>query len=181
MLQISKKIHDTYVSLSIFLTYVLKSLLDSFFFFIVKVLVKIQKSNQKMVGIGIYSSYKKGIGVAQFWLSFYADPYSFPFFPPFLDLSLKHAPDPHFLIVEPIRLPNKIFLVSCIFSIILIPIASSFWITSLIWWVGWLAELWGGIWQRFCRHLTARIPRKRRRMQGQGGGNVYMLREGDGT
>jgi hypothetical protein len=51
---------------------------------------------------------------------------AFPFFHLFLDLSLKHAPDPHFLILEPTRLQNKIFLVSCIFLIILIPIASSF-------------------------------------------------------
>jgi hypothetical protein len=70
--------------------------------------------------------------------------YSFPFFSPFFDLSLKHAPDPHFLILDSTRLPNKIFLVSYIFSIILIPIASSFSITPLIWWVGRLAELWGG-------------------------------------
>jgi hypothetical protein len=69
---------------------------------------------------------------------------AFPFFPLFLDLSLKHASDPHFLILEPTRLPNKIFLVSCIFSIILIPIASSFWITPLIWWVGRLTNCGGG-------------------------------------
>ncbi len=61
-----------------------------------------------------------------------------------MDLLLKHAPDPNFLILESTRLPNKIFLVSSIFSIILIPITSSFWITPLIWWVGQLAELWGG-------------------------------------
>jgi hypothetical protein len=116
-----------------YLTYVLKSILDSFFFSIVKVLLKIQKSNQKTVGISTYSSDKKGTSVMRFWLSFYADAYSFPFFSPFFDLLLKHAPDPHFLILEPTRLPNKIFLVSCIFSIILIPIAISFWITPLIW------------------------------------------------
>jgi hypothetical protein len=159
----------------------LKSILDSFFFSIVKVLLKIQKLNQKMVGISTYSSDEKETSVAQFWLSFYADAYSCPFFPLFLDLLLKHAPDPHFLILKPTRLPNKIFLVSCIFSIILIPIASSFWITPLIWWVGWLAELWGGRWRRFCHHPTARIPRRRRRMQGQSGGNVYAPREGNGT
>jgi hypothetical protein len=68
---------------------------------------------------------------------------AFPFFPLFLDLLLKHAPNPLFLILEPSSLPNKIFLVSCIFLIILIPIASCFWITPLIWWVGRLAELWG--------------------------------------
>jgi hypothetical protein len=62
--------------------------------------------------------------------------YSFSFFPLFLDLLLKHAPDPHFLILEPNRLPNKMFLVSCIFLIILIPIASSFWITPPLL-VGW--------------------------------------------
>ncbi len=97
-----------------------------------------------MVGISTYSSDKKGTSVAQFWLSFDADACSFPFFPLFLDLLLKHAPDPHFLILEPTRPPNKILIVSCIFLIILIPIASSFWITPLIWWVGGLAELWGG-------------------------------------
>jgi hypothetical protein len=104
------------------------------------VLLKIQKLIQKTVEINTYSSDKKGTCVAQFWLSFYADAYSFPFFSLFLDLSLKHPPDPHFLILEPTRLPNKIFLVSCIFLIILIPIASSFWMTPLIWWVGRLVE-----------------------------------------
>ena len=58
-------------------------MLDSFLFSIVKVLLKIQKSNQKTVGISTYSSDKKGTSVAQFWLSFYADAYSFPFFSPF--------------------------------------------------------------------------------------------------
>ncbi len=159
----------------------MKSILDSFFFSIVKVLLKIQKSNQKTGGISTYSSDKKGTSVAQFWLSFYADTYSFPFFSLFLDLLLKHAPDPHFLILEPTRLPNKICLVFCIFSIILIPIASSFWITPLIWWVGRLAELWGGRWRHFCHHPTTRIPRRRRRTQGRGSGNVNMLREGNGT
>jgi hypothetical protein len=161
----------------------LKSILDSFFFSTVKVFLKIQKSNPKTVGISTYSSDKKGIGVAPFWLSFYADAYvQLSLFPPlFLDLLLNHAPDPHFLILEPTRLPNNIFLVSCIFSIILIPIASSFWITPLIWWVGQLADLWRGRWRRFCRHLTTQIPRRRRRMQGRGGGNVYAPREGNGT
>jgi hypothetical protein len=161
----------------------LKSFLDSFFFSIIKVLLKIQKSNPKMVGISTYSSDKKGIGVAQFWLSFYADAYVQLFLSPplVLDLLLRHTPDPHFLILKPTRLPNKIFLVSCIFLIIFILIASSFWITPLIWWVGRLAELWGGRWRHFCRHLTAQIPRRRRRMQGQGGGDVYAPREGNGT
>jgi hypothetical protein len=53
----------------------LKSILDSFFISIVKVLLKIQKSNPKTVGISTYSSDKKGIGAGQFWLSFYADAY----------------------------------------------------------------------------------------------------------
>jgi hypothetical protein len=53
----------------------LKSILDSFFFSIVKVLLKIQKTNPKMLGIRTYSSDKKGIGVGRFWLSFYADAY----------------------------------------------------------------------------------------------------------
>ncbi len=145
-------------------------------------LLKIQKLNPKTVGISTSSSDKKGIGVARFWLSFYADAYvQLPLFSPFFDLLLKHAPDPHFLILEPTRLPNKIFLVSCIFSILLIPIASSFWITPLIWWVGRLVELWGGRWRRFFCHLTAQIPRRRRRMQGRGGGDVYAPQEGDGT
>ncbi len=126
-------------------------------------LLKIQKLNQKTVGTTTYSSDKKGTSVAQFWLSFYADAYSFPFFSPFLDLSLKHAPDPHFLILEPTRLPNEIFLVSCIFLIILIPIASSFWITPLIWWVGRLVELWGERWGVFA---TTRPPK----FQGGEGG-----------
>jgi hypothetical protein len=141
-----------------------------------------QKLNPKTVGISTYSSDKKGIGVVRFWLSFYADAYvQLSLSPPFLDLLLKHAPDPHLLILEPTRLPHKIFLVSCIFLIILIPIASSFWITPLIWWVGWLVELWGRRWRHFCCHLTAQILRRRRRMQGQGGGDVYMPRECDGT
>jgi hypothetical protein len=42
------------------------------------------KIESKNVGISTYSSDKKGIGVAQFWLSFYADAYVqlplFPFF-----------------------------------------------------------------------------------------------------
>ncbi len=46
-------------------------------------LLKIQKSNQKMVGISTYSSDKKGTSVAWFWLSFYADAYNFLFFLPF--------------------------------------------------------------------------------------------------
>jgi hypothetical protein len=90
---------------------------------------------------------------------------AFPF-SHFFDLLLKHAPDPHFSIFEAARLLNEIFLVSCMFLIILIPIASSFWITPLIWWVGGLAELWGGRLQHFCRHPTAQILRRRRRMQG---------------
>jgi hypothetical protein len=53
----------------------LKSILDSFFFSIVKVLLKIQKSNPKTVGSSAYSSDKKGIGVVRFWLSFKADAY----------------------------------------------------------------------------------------------------------
>ncbi len=107
-------------------------------------LLKIQKSNPKMVGSSTYSSDKKGIGVARLWLGFYADAYvQLSLFSLFLDLLLKHTLDPHFLILEPTRLPNKIFLVSYVFSIILIPIASSFWITPLIWWVVQLVELWG--------------------------------------
>jgi hypothetical protein len=76
----------------------LKSILDSFLFSIVKVLLKIQKSNQKTVGISTYSSDKKGLGLARFWLSFYADAYvQFSLSPPlFLDLLLKHTPDLHF-------------------------------------------------------------------------------------
>ncbi len=97
-----------------------------------------------MVGSSTYSSDKKGFGVAQFWLSFYADAYvQLSLFILFFDLLLKHTPDPHFLILEPTRLPNKIFLVSCIFLIILIPIANSFWISPLIWWVGRLVEFVG--------------------------------------
>jgi hypothetical protein len=71
----------------------LKPILDSFFFSIVKVLLKIQKLNPKTVGISTYFSDKKGIGVARFWLSFYADAYvQLSLSPPlFLDLLLKHA------------------------------------------------------------------------------------------
>ena len=128
-------------------------------------LLKIQKSNKKTVGISTYSSDKKGLGLARFWLSFYADAYVqlSLFFPLFFDLLLKHAPDPHFLILEPTRLPNNIFLVSCIFLIILIPIASSFWTTPLIWWVGQLAELWGEDGGIFA---TTRLPK----FQGGEGG-----------
>jgi hypothetical protein len=74
----------------------LKSILDSFFFSIVKVLLKIQKLNQKMVGISTYSSDEKGTGVAGFWLSFYADAYSFPFFPPFFGFIAETRPRPSF-------------------------------------------------------------------------------------
>jgi hypothetical protein len=74
----------------------LKYILDSFFSSIVKVLLKIQKLNQKMVEISTYSSEKKGIGVARFWLSIYADAYSFPFPPPFLGFIAETRPRPSF-------------------------------------------------------------------------------------
>ncbi len=67
-----------------------------FLLFNCKSAFKIQKLNQCMVGISSYSSDKKGIGVVQFRLSFYVLMLTaFPF-PPFLDLSLKHAPNPLF-------------------------------------------------------------------------------------
>ncbi len=61
-----------------------------------KVLLKIQKSNQCTVGISTYSSDKKGIDVAQFWLSFYVDAYSFPPFPPFFGFIAETCPKPSF-------------------------------------------------------------------------------------
>jgi hypothetical protein len=60
------------------------------------VFVKIQKSNQKTVGISTYSSDKKGTSVAQFWLSFYADAYSFPFFFPYFGFIAETRPRPSF-------------------------------------------------------------------------------------
>jgi hypothetical protein len=74
----------------------LKSILDSFFFSIIKSLLKIQKSNQKTVGIITYSSDEKETGVAQFWLSFYADAYSFPIFPPFFGFIAETRPRPSY-------------------------------------------------------------------------------------
>jgi hypothetical protein len=105
---------------------------------------------------------------------------AFPFFSPFLFIA-ETRPKPSFFNPQAFQPPKQIFLVSCIFLIILIPIASIFWITPLIWWVGRLAELWGGRWRHFCRHPNAQIPRRRRRTQGQGGGNVYVQWEGNGT
>jgi hypothetical protein len=49
-----------------------------------------------MVGISTYSSDKKGTSVAQFWLSFYADAYSFPFFSPFFGFIAETRPRPSF-------------------------------------------------------------------------------------
>jgi hypothetical protein len=60
------------------------------------VLLKIQKSNQKTVGISTYSSDKKGIGLAQIWVSFYADAYSFPFFSPSFGFITETHPRPSF-------------------------------------------------------------------------------------
>jgi hypothetical protein len=60
------------------------------------VLLKIQKSNQKTVGISTYSSDKKGTSVAQFWLSFYADAYSLLFFSPFFGFIAETRPRPSF-------------------------------------------------------------------------------------
>jgi hypothetical protein len=73
------------------------------------------KIESKNIGINTYSSDKKGTSVAQFWLSFYADAYSFPFFSTFFGFIAETRPRPFFLILEPTILPNKIFLVSCIF------------------------------------------------------------------
>jgi hypothetical protein len=71
--------------------------LDSFFFSIIKVLVKIQKLNPKTVGISTYSSDKKGIGVARFWLSFYADAHvQLSLFFPFFGFIAEARPRPSF-------------------------------------------------------------------------------------
>jgi hypothetical protein len=72
-------------------------MLDSFFFSIVKVLLKTQKLNPKMVGISTYSSDKKGIGVARFWLIFYADAYvQLSLSPPFFGFIAETCPRPSF-------------------------------------------------------------------------------------
>jgi hypothetical protein len=67
------------------------------------------------------------------------------FFLPFLGFIAKSR---YFFILEPFSLPNLFLCFFLIFYFILIPIASSFWFPPLIWWVGWLAELWGGRWRR---------------------------------
>jgi hypothetical protein len=68
-LQQAPSVHSgKYVSLSRN-TCVLQSILDSFFFSIVKVLLKIQKLIECLAGISPYSPERKAIGLVQFRLS----------------------------------------------------------------------------------------------------------------
>jgi hypothetical protein len=66
------------------------------------------------------------------------------FFLPFLGFIAKSR---LLFILEPCSLPKLFLFFSLIFYFILIPIASSFWFPPFIWWVGRLAELWGGRWR----------------------------------